>query len=68
MRDSEFANGFLIGVFAGILLLIALATITGNTTTDHYRQGQIDALSQQSIKYELVENPDGSKTWELIKK
>ena len=31
-----------------------------------YRQGQIDALSG-NIKYELITNPDSSRTWKEIK-
>lgn len=33
-----------------------------------FRSGQIGALSGNDIRYELVEQPDGSKTWELIEK
>ncbi len=33
-----------------------------------FRAGQIGALGGNDIRYELVEQNDGSKTWELIAK
>ena len=34
--------------------------------TRGYKKGQIDALTG-TVKYQLVDNPDKSKTWELKK-
>jgi len=47
--------GVLIGIFGGVFLMI----IRHNT----YRDGQIDALNG-IVKYELVVQPDSTRTWE----
>ena len=49
--------GILFGLLSGMV-------VVGNT--EHkaaYRQGQIDALSGQKIKYELLPQPDGTVVW-----
>ena len=49
---------------AGILAMILIILIFINEP--RYKEGQIDALTGQ-IKYELVIQPDSTRTWELIK-
>ena len=57
------------GVLAITLAIVAFGVDTHRkrdlSDQQHYRQGQVDALSGV-VKYELVEQPDGSKSWEKI--
>ena len=59
MKDSwiftMIIGAYLFGLFLGLFMI-----------NDDYEQGQIDALSG-NIKYELITNPDSSRTWEEIK-
>ena len=62
--DSEATLRSVYGIsFFGFILIIAgvMAIFFNNG----YRTGQADALSG-NIKYELVTQPDNSKTWEEI--
>ena len=56
-----------------IVALIAFVFVIGFSAEaegfrEGFREGQIGALSGNDIRYELVEQPEGSKTWELIEK
>lgn len=52
--------GFFIGFGIGMILFVIISNI-------EYKNGQVDAINGQ-IKYELVNHPDSTKTWERIKK
>lgn len=57
MRDfGEFILFLALIIFLGLLCMFA-------SYSGGYRQGQIDALTG-NVVYELVEHPDGTKTWE----
>ena len=62
--DDEVSGcaGVLIGFVAAIMFV---AFLTPSGYDDAYKQGQIDALTN-NIKYELIEHPDGTKSWESI--
>lgn len=60
MRDE-------LGVFFVFLIVAVLISIGMWINSGDYKQGQIDALSGV-VKFELVQHPDGTKTWEEKKK
>lgn len=66
MNSDNFGAGFftdfIIGAVTGIILWAAIF----NPIKTGYKQGQIHALTGHA-KYELVINPDSTKTWEEIK-
>lgn len=55
------------------MLLLVVGFIFGTVVTlvtqgaGLYKQGQIDAING-NIKFEVVEHPDKTRTWEVIKK
>jgi len=60
-------GSFFAGVLAGaVFLIIIIANIGPDQQIEEpdYRQGQIDALTG-TIHYELITNPDSTKTWEF---
>lgn len=64
MFKSEFLGGYVLGV---VLTSIVITTIMALTPEGPgYKQGQIDAINGV-VKYELIENPDQTKTWRRIK-
>ena len=56
----------IIWFIAGVLLITILNCLSDGYS-DGYRNGQIDVLSNKSIKYELVVNKDKTSEWKLIK-
>ncbi len=62
---GDYSTGIVIGVIIGVIIIGILTAIL-DPIRDSYKQGQVDALTGQ-IKFELVSNPDSSKTWERIK-
>lgn len=54
---------FLLFIVLGTILGVLLFAITQDIFGTTYKHGQIDALTGK-IKYELVTNPDSTKTWE----
>jgi uncharacterized membrane protein YdjX (TVP38/TMEM64 family) len=65
MRDSDLGWSFIIGLFIGMIIGVILLSMIFNPTEIGYKRGQIDALIG-NIKYELVINPDSTRTWEKI--
>lgn len=70
-KEENYKNRF---QCIGLVLLVSSFTIIGAYFAPYnkgvsvgYRTGQIEALSKSRIKYELILNKDGSKTWEEIK-
>lgn len=57
---------FLIGLFFGFFLWVIISTELPSMTP-HYRQGQIDALTGE-VRYELVDQPDGTREWVEIER
>ena len=65
MRDKDAWGCVLGGFLFGWILAIGLASAF-STHTRPYKEGQIDALNGK-IKYELVEQSDGSIKWKRVK-
>jgi hypothetical protein len=63
MSDSFFS--FLMGLLIGIW--IAVISLSLMTYENGYKDGQIDAIINGNIKYELIKQGDGSTKWEKIK-
>ena len=61
MRDTPILSLLSAGFALGVIFTIIIALLTGST----YQEGQIDCING-NIKYELVVQPDSSKTWEPI--
>jgi hypothetical protein len=62
-------NLFLVGVVLGVFSVVGFISLLGNESRFYmngYEQGQVDALTGK-IKYELVIQPDSTRTWEKIK-
>ena len=58
------ADTFWMGVVMGLFVAFLFATWV-TRDWDPYKNGQIDAING-NIKYELVEQADGSTSWERI--
>ena len=64
-NKTSFLIGFIIASILCLFLGIGGCEVNMELM---YRQGQIDALSGNKIQYELINNPDGTVTWEKINK
>ena len=66
---DDFSGGFIAGAFIAIIIslmvsVLFLGPISYNTG---FKEGQIDALTG-NVKYELIINPDSTRSWERIDK
>lgn len=66
MNNDNFGAGFFGGFILGAVIGIILWAVFFNPIKEGYKRGQVDALTG-NIKYELVTQPDSTKTWEEIK-
>jgi hypothetical protein len=64
MKINDFMAGVMIGVMVATGFLLLIIT---NVYDSRYMQGQIDAING-NIKYELVEQYDGSTKWKRIER
>jgi hypothetical protein len=60
MSGLSYTSVFLSGCAAATVFWVC---VIGEVYGIGYRQGQIDALTGK-VKVELVQHPDGTKTWE----
>lgn len=67
MKTTDFfivlITGIVIGIVAVSIFFLFVACPLNKETS--YKQGQIDALIGK-VKYELVTQPDSTRTWEEI--
>jgi hypothetical protein len=57
---------FLLGVFIGVgLMAITISFILKQSENRYYKEGQVDCINGK-IKYELRNNEQNEKVWQLI--
>lgn len=59
--NEDFPKGFLFGV---IIMCFILGASLSRCASIEYKNGQVDCLTGD-VKYKLVENKDGTRSWEL---
>ena len=64
-RQDKFGAFFCLGFVIGVIMSLILIFIISKHTI-FYKWGQIDALTGK-VKFELVTQPDSTRTWEKIK-
>lgn len=57
---------FIIGIIAGVICACVLITTTESGYGDGYKDGQIDVLTNQYIKYQLTTNQYNETSWTEI--
>ena len=64
-EDDVNSDGFIAGlaVFFAIIMIFYTVIIAGNYVEDYYKLGWIDGKTGGQ-QYELISNPDSTKTWE----
>lgn len=62
---KNYIEGFILGMVVGAVIVVSIIA-TSPFERRGYKRGQIDALTG-TVKYELIEHENKTKTWEWIK-
>ena len=65
-EDENIGSSLVLALLLFIMLFFAVDYTQQKSSTEGYKQGQVDALTGK-INYKLTTAPDSTKTWQEVK-